>query len=141
MSINAMTEECLQLLEDAKNTIHLLNSSIKEYNQKRKELNQILIDDPMQAGINQILVDGLKEIKIEDLYITNEKTDTEYEIINTSDDNPIIEKEEYDKYDEMGDFEMNTGSKSRCLKGTGKNNIKDVYSTKHVRVALSKSKK
>ena len=35
----------------------------------------------------------------------------------------------------------NSGSKNRCMKGTGKNKIDKVYNSKHVRISMNKNGK
>lgn len=135
MNPDVTTEECLQMLDDIKSTIQMLNNSVKEYNQKRDELaEQIKANSQMKASIDMILVNQLDTLTLEDLHLQV----NDYEIIE---DDTNSEKDEYDKYDEIGDFEMNSGSNARCLKGTGKNKIDKVYNSKHVRVSLGKSGK
>lgn len=141
MNPNSTVEECLQILDDIDGIIKMLNTSIQNYNTKRDELNEHLTHDiETKNNVDMMLVKNLRIIAINDIHNVNEESEAceeneEYEIIE--DDNIT-----FDKYDDIGDFEMNNGSKSRCLKGTGKNkNTDNIYNTKHVRVSLAKSKK
>lgn len=131
--INTFVEESSNLIKNFETTQSLSNETANEYNKKMKE-----IIDKLRSSGREETIDIIKNIvplslPITDVEkVTHANPDDEWEEIDTDDD-------DYDEWDEYDDFCVGGsksklgGSNTRELKGTGKNNYKQVYSQKHVR--------
>jgi hypothetical protein len=151
MSINEMTNESFQLLEEVKKSGELFNKLASDYNEKVinlvsklketkdeetfKNISHMLVFKIQEIDINKITSPLNEDIDLIDIDFHKEmKTESEKvtEILNDPSD------EEYDEYDEYDNILMGGGSSTRYLKGTGKMNYKEVYNTKHIRKIMGR---
>lgn len=165
-NVQNATSECIDLLDKAKNILSDYNKVISLYNKQHNALMKHLNQD--KAGnketlesLEQVLVSTIKPIDYdkavsdlpEDLVLItyedlddkqSEPTVIKMPTITTSQERKLVTEEDEieelleDDFVDTDDFNVESGSKARCLKGTGLGNHRNYYTAAHVRRVMDR---